>query len=648
MPAIVERLTGPTVYREASAVSAAVLDETQRRVRLSFSSEEPYLRASYFDDPWNETLGHNPDEVDLSRLNNGAPLLFGHDAHDRDALVGIVERAWLENGRGYADVRLSGRDDIAGLWHDVSTGIVRNVSVGYQIQERTLVRQNNQGPSDYRVTRWLPMEISLVPIPADATVGIGRAAEGSQRYTIQALNNEDTVMPEAIRSDQPSATPPVDNTAAISAARAEGARIEHQRQSAIRNAVRAGNLPDDFAQGLIDNPAIDANQAREQVLDELMRRSAASPTDTTIRATGGRDLSREASIVGMQDAILLRMQPTAKVGEQCREFRSLRMIEMARHALAQFNGARSVHLLSPVEVATQFLRAHSTSDFPNLLGNVANKRLRAQYDENQPTYIRWARRAPNAPDFKSIDVTQLSGNPNLQVMIEGEDYTYGSLSDGKETYRVATYGKGLGLTRQAIVNDDLRAFDRILSGFAASARRLENATVYGELLNNANLADGVALFAAGHGGNALTAAAISVASLTLGRAVMRKQTGLAGEALNIAPSFLICGPDKEQEAYQYTSANYVPATAGTINEFRAGGRTALEPIVDALVTGNKWFLAANSADVDTVEYCYLDGAEGVVVESQADFDSDQLKFKARLDFAAKAIDYRGLAYNSGL
>jgi hypothetical protein len=94
----------------------------------------------------------------------------------------------------------------------------------------------------------------------------------------------------------------------------------------------------------------------------------------------------------------------------------------------------------------------------------------------------------------------------------------------------------------------------------------------------------------------------------------------------------------------------VPATQANVSEFRAGGRTALEPIVEAVLDASSataWYVAADNAQVDTVEYCWLEGAAGPVIESEVGFDVDGLKLKAREDFAAKAIDFRGLFKNPG-
>jgi phage tail protein X len=256
-----------------------------------------------------------------------------------------------------------------------------------------------------------------------------------------------------------------------------------------------------------------------------------------------------------------------------------------------------------------------------------------------------------------MTVVNLSGAPDLLQVNEHGEFKYGAMSDGKETYSMLTYGRIVSLTRQAIINDDLRGFDRLVGAFGNSAARLENRVVYAILTANAALADTGALFnatavttAGGHANLTSTGTAISVDSLGVGRRTMRLQKGLQSEELNLTPSFLIVPAAIENVAYQYTSANYVPATPGNVNEFRAGGRTALEPVVESILDANSataWYLAANNSQIDTVEYCWLQGSAGPVIESEMGFEVDGISYKCRLDFAAKAIDFRGLYKNNG-
>lgn len=160
------------------------------RLSLSVSSEEPYLRTSWWDGDWIEVLGHKSGEVDLTRLNGGAAVLANHDRWTATgktplAAIGMVEKAWIEGSRLLADIALSRREDLADLRQDIADGLVRNVSIGYQIHERVLEKSAEGQPDEYRVTSWTPFEISIVDIPADATVGLGRSAGVGQGDTPQ-------------------------------------------------------------------------------------------------------------------------------------------------------------------------------------------------------------------------------------------------------------------------------------------------------------------------------------------------------------------------------------------------------------------------------------------------------------------------------
>lgn len=347
----------------------------------------------------------------------------------------------------------------------------------------------------------------------------------------------------------------------------------------------------------------------------------------------------------MAHALYVRMNPRAKDVGCSGDYRSSSLLEIAR----EFLGMHGVNVRgkSGLEVASLAITTRSgsmaTGDFSHLLANVANKRLRSAYDENPPSYALWARRAPDAPDFKEITAIQMSGAPDLLKTNEAGEFQYGSMTDKGEKYGILTFGRIVALTRKAMVNDDLRGFDRMVQAFAISARRLENRLVYSQLTANSALSDGTPLFHADHGN--LASGALSINALTAGRAAMRQQKGLQSEEINIAPKFLIVPGALEQTAYNLTSANYVPTTQQDINQFGAGGKTALQPVVESLLDGassNAWYLAANSNQVDTVEYCYLAGSEGPNIEVETSFSTDGIAMRCRHDFATKAIDHRGL------
>ncbi len=638
----------------AEARTAEVIWSTGERVkRYDWQRDQEY---------WEE-LSLDPAHVRMGRLQSqSAPVLNAHNRWSLSDQIGVVDGAALEARRGIATLRFSARDDVEPIFRDVRDKIVRNVSAGYRTYkiERMPPDATSDGLPIYRAIDWEPVEISLVPIGADAGAGI-RAEPQQRTYPCEVLEHPPETAnqrTEASMNDEERRAADAEaarNREATERAQreeqersritAEATRAERARQTLIADLCTRHTLPEAVRTEL-SGGELTAEQIRVRVLDELAARTEAAPVRSAsagdLHVVGDERLTRREMIGA---ALLHRVAPAAALPEGARQYRYMSLLRLAEEVLTA-EGVR-VRGLSPMELATRSLM--STSDFANILADVANKRLRMAYEENVPTYTRWARRAPNAPDFKNINVAQISGAPSLQKVVEGGEFTYGSMSDGKEVYAVLTYGRIISLTRQAIVNDDLNAFDRVPRAFSGAARRLENYTVYQQLVSNPNMADNIAVFhTSSHGANlAGSGAVISDTTLNAGRAVMRAQVGLQSEKLNVAPRFLLAGVTSEQKAYQYTSAQFVPSQASAVNEFRAGGRTALEPIIDPEVTTTSWYLVADNAQVDTVEFCYLDGSEGVYLESQLGFKIDGVDLKARLDFAAKVIDYRGLYKNPG-
>ncbi len=638
----------------------------------------------YRDRTYMEQLVVEEGSIRMDRLSRGAPLLNTHNAWSLEAQLGVVENPSIEAGEGLCDVTFSRRESIAGYVQDVADGIIRNVSVGYVRHRVEMVAPAEEdGIWVYRVIDWEPYEVSLVPIPADMDCQVrgesAPAADAAQRtfpcefIEVRSQPASPTVGVSAEVSTQrnlpmPQANAaggtPADTTAtttttvdeqrnAPAAVAAPNAAVQAatQRASDINEVCVRHNVAH-LAAGLIRGGQT-VEQARAAVLEELAHRDAAAGGHRNVRIETVRD-EMTTRLAGLEQAIMHRVAARTQLDDNGRQYRGMSLLEMGREFL-EANGV-STRGLDRLALATRMLtfRApgfHTTSDFPSLFANVANKRLRNAYDENPGTYGIWARRAPNAPDFKNISVVQLSGAPELLQTNEHGEFKYGTMTDGAETYAVVTYGRIVALTRQAIINDDLRGFDRLVSAFGASARRLENRTVYSQLTANAALSDGVALFHANHANLGTGAgSALQFSALAAGRTAMRVQKGLQSEELNLAPSYLIAPAALEQTAYQLTSNQYTPSAKSEINEFRTGGRTALEPVIEPLLDSTSatgWYLAAANSQVDTVEYAYLDGAEGPVIESEMGFEVDGISYKCRLDFAAKAVDFRGLYKANG-
>jgi HK97 family phage major capsid protein len=165
------------------------IDVEARTVELAISSEAPVDRG-----PFVEILGHKAAEIDLEFIGGGrAPLLMDHNTRDQ---VGVVERVFLgADGKLRALVRFGKSARAEEVFRDVQDGIRTNISIGYELLELRLVKEEQGKPPVYRVVRWRPIEVSVVSIPADMTVGVGRAAgraspPPSRKSTMDANTSE--------------------------------------------------------------------------------------------------------------------------------------------------------------------------------------------------------------------------------------------------------------------------------------------------------------------------------------------------------------------------------------------------------------------------------------------------------------------------
>ena len=417
--------------------------------------------------------------------------------------------------------------------------------------------------------------------------------------------------------------------------RAEAQAADRARSAEILKLCARHGMADLSADLIASGAPVE--DVRAKILDELAERDAKAPTMPRIEiARDETDTRRQ----GMENHVLFRADPARyKLDDNGRRFVGLSMLDLARKALeAQGIRHEGMHKM---ELASRAM--HSTSDFPELLANVANKTLRDAYEAQNRTFTTWARRG-TAPDFKEMSRTQMGDAPTLAKVNEHGEFTYGTTGESAEKYSLATYGRIVAITRQAIVNDDLSAFSRIIPSFGTSAANNESDIVYAILTTNAAMSDTVALFHDNHG-NRDDDAVISVASLSAARAKMRRQTSINGQLINVRPRTLLVPATLETVALQYTSSAHMPDASANINPFASAGlQVVAEPrLDDDSITA--WYLVADPAQIDTIEYSYLEGNEGVYIETRNGFEIDGVEIKARHDFAAKAIDHRGLYRN---
>ena len=243
----------------AEAVDLTV-SEDELSIEFPFSSEYPAAR--YFG---NEILSHDRSAADLSRLNDGAPLLFNHDPNK---VIGVVERAWIDSQkkRGYAKVRFSRNAFAQEVLADIQDGIMRNVSFGYQIN-----KLEERGGGDFIATSWTPYELSAVSIPLDPTVGVGRALDAQP------------AAPAATPTPETEPEVPMENSTDFAAVRAEAAaeaaKAERARIAGITALTEKHGMAD-LGRQLIDGGR-SLDEARAAVLDklEIKPAEAVAPVD---------------------------------------------------------------------------------------------------------------------------------------------------------------------------------------------------------------------------------------------------------------------------------------------------------------------------------------------------------------------------------
>jgi HK97 family phage major capsid protein/HK97 family phage prohead protease len=162
----------------------------ERTISLSVSSDTPYYRWFGY-----EELEHTEAAVDLSRFRDGANVLFNHN---RDDYIAVIQKAWLDGGKLYNEIKFDTHELAEKIYQSIKSGIVRNVSIGYEINELKLIGQRDN-IDVYRAVRWTPFESSIVTVPADHTVGINRSYFiGASGENLGSNVSEEKDMPDPI------------------------------------------------------------------------------------------------------------------------------------------------------------------------------------------------------------------------------------------------------------------------------------------------------------------------------------------------------------------------------------------------------------------------------------------------------------------
>lgn len=650
------------------------INADERTVNVTFTTGAPVTRFDWgTGERYIERLSMEPGHVRLDRLNAGGPVLDTHSGWSLSSILGVVDdnSARMTGKRGEATLRFSRREEVDKFWRDIQDRIIRNVSVGYVVHAYEERAGKNGGLKTRLAIDWEPFEVSMVPMPADPHAQT-RDGKPSAMHPCQIVTRADDPVQETAMEQRNDPSEYVVEQPMTQAApeaprlrmaeptqeqndRQIAAETERARINGIHMACRAVGLPFDFAQKMVDEgvPLVDA---QTRVFDEVRRRGGPDVPNAgasrPVVEVSNEHLVHERA--GIEEALLHRMNPQQfKLTDRGREYRGMSLLDIARTYL-NGRGVRTTNMSRMQQAALALgmnTRSgyHTTSDFPLLLADVANKALRASYAEAPQTFRAFSRQA-NLPDFKPVYRNQLGDAPQLLAVPQHGEFKRGTIGEARETYQLATYGRIFGITRQSLVNDDLSGFARVPADFGREARNLESNLVWEQITSNPQMGDSNALFSSAHANLDNVGAVIGIASIGAGRAAIRQQRGLGsadqdGHRLNLSARFLLVPTGLETKADQFVS-QVTANKAENVNPFSGRLQVIAEPRLDDN-SATAWYLAASADQIAIVEFGYLEGEEGPMVETQIGFNVDGVDMKCRLDFAAKVIDYRGIYKNVG-
>ena len=665
----------PIIARAAEVLPTAI-DKDARQIEVVWTTGATVQRGRWegWDDyvEYDEELVVSGNAVRLDRLNAGGPFLDSHMGYSLSNVLGSVVpgSVRIEGGNGVATIQLTEAADAADAVSRILDKSVRFVSVGYRVHRYEIEKQDGKREL-WRAVDWEPYEISAVPMPADAGAHI-RSSAGMETRTFPCIVTRDGASTptgdnpmadenaagaepgdQVEKTEETTTTETTVTTTTTAAPTADdqhrGVAAERQRTAEIVALCQRHGMADRAPGFISAGASLDA--VRSELLDALATRSDGygrrqEPSPAAARRDDARGMQfRDAATA----AVMHRIKPSIELPPEARELRGMGMVDLARECLrragVEERGMYGHEVISAALNVRAGVGYHTTSDFAVIVSNVANKTLRDAYEATPRTFTQWARRT-TLKDFRPVTRGNLWAAPDLLIVPEAAEFKYGTLGAGGETLTLSTYGRIIAFTRQLLINDDMDALSRIPNAFGASAADLESDIVYGILMANPVMSDGVALFHATHG-NLGTAAQITDASLAAAMQAFATRKGPEARPISIRPRYIIVPPGPREIEARRVLAQTTPNNAAGVNVYAGALEIIVEPRLIPAAGQHPWFLAADPARVDTIDYAFLEGQEGVYTETRAGFEVDGVEHKARHDFGAGAMDWRGLYKNPG-
>lgn len=420
---------------------------------------------------------------------------------------------------------------------------------------------------------------------------------------------------------------------------------QRQRISGIQNVFGMfGNRHGELMAQCIADVDCSVDVAKDKLLEALGRGVTSTNTLSGTQNTQNPMLSHIYAGNGNFTGDGIRASLMARAGFESSQadnpYNAMTMRELARMSLTE-RGV-GVSTLNPMQMVGAAF-THSTSDFGNILLDVANKAILQGWEEAPETYELWTRKG-QLSDFKTAHRVGMGGFNALRKVREGAEYKYVTTGDKQATIALATYGELFSITRQAIINDDLNMLTDVPMKLGRAAKSTIADLVYAILTTNPKMStDNFKLFDKDKHGNVLdTGVVMDVATLDKARQLMRAQK--EGERhLNIRPAFVLVPTALESVTNQVIKSASVKGAdinAGIINPVKDFATVIAEPRLDD--SSQSTFYLAAAKGTDTIEVAYLNGVDTPYIDQQDGFSVDGVTTKVRIDAGVAPVDHRGL------
>lgn len=577
---------------QSLATAPSTANEQARTVEMGIATEA---------DVGGLVLSCKPDAVSTAAVVN---VLLDH-RNETSAIAGRLLSIRAEKGQLIGLAEFTDAPAAETGWQLARRGCPTSVRAQFNPDD---IEPGRNGAPDL-VRRWRLAEVSLVGVGADLT---------TTRSAASAVTQEQNNAPEGNMTTTPIKPETTQQGAeGITASAAELRRAAQLERELVRLCDAVPTASEAIRAAATSGGLQAARDAAIGAMAEHQRSTQPQTLGSISEAKGS--ISRRTDL---EDALLRRLKGDGSA------ITTLQLLET-------ITGRRGR--------ADELLRgAMATTDFPALFAASGYKLLRDRYDASG-TGARLIARRRQSSDLRNIHLLGLSEFPEMLKLSEGGEIKYGNFTDLGGFYRIEEYARGVNLTRRALLSDDLDAFGEALSSYGRAIAALEDDLVIAALETGSTgakcMEDNLALFHANHN-NTTTATGLTLASLAEAAAKLREAREVGnGRALNLAPRWLLVPASLEVAALQLTTG--IAATeSSSVNPF-ADGRLALEPIVDANLSGGHCYVLADpSGPAAALEIC--SGPAVADVQSQNDFDTTSVKTRVLADRGLGVRDHRGV------